>query len=195
MFSSEHIGINRSKLEHFGAFPKTRSANRNKSEENGEIGTNRGDPLLPTPKWGLRPDHDTFETHRDAPPICITLVLQKHALLLVGSIVPYRPLICSTICLPVVSRCFRRSIRVRGRWDISKDNLKYGWLVREQVCEPNANPRLVVITFFTRPQLGPFFVLKFVRSWGFGARFLQPFPKALVTVKHYLNTKMAVNGR
>ena len=52
---------------------------------------------------------------------------------------------------------------------------------------------------FTRSQLGPFFVLKFVRSWGFGARFLQPFPKSLVTVKAYSNTKkwpvIAVNGR
>ena len=38
---------------------------------------------------------------------------------------------------------------------------------------------------FTRPQLGPFFVLKFVRSRGFGARFLQPFPKSLVTRKYY----------
>ena len=43
---SEQIGTNR-------GFPKTGSANRNRSEENGEIGTNRGDPLLPTPKWGL----------------------------------------------------------------------------------------------------------------------------------------------
>ena len=48
---------------------------------------------------------------------------------------------------------------------------------------------------FTRPQLGPFFVLKFVRSRSFGARFLQPFPKPLVTVKYYLSTKMAVNSR
>ena len=47
----------------------------------------------------------------------------------------------------------------------------------------------------TRPQLGPFFVLKFVRSWGFGARFLQPLPKSLVTVKYFSNTKMAVNSR
>ena len=30
---------------------------------------------------------------------------------------------------------------------------------------------------------------------GFGARFLQPFPKSLVTVKYCSNTKMAVNGR
>ena len=30
---------------------------------------------------------------------------------------------------------------------------------------------------------------------GFGARFLQPFPKSLVTVRHYSNTKMAVNSR
>ena len=47
----------------------------------------------------------------------------------------------------------------------------------------------------TRPQLGPFFVLKFVRSRGLGARFLHPFLKSLVTVKYYSNTKMAVNSR
>ena len=47
----------------------------------------------------------------------------------------------------------------------------------------------------TRPQLGPFFVLKFVRSQGLGARFLQPFPKSLVTVKAYSNTELAINSR
>ena len=47
----------------------------------------------------------------------------------------------------------------------------------------------------TRPQLGPFFVLKFVRSRVLGANFLQPFPKSLVTVKCHLNTKIAVNSR
>ena len=35
------------------------------------------------------------------------------------------------------------------------------------------------------PNWGLFFVLKFVRSRGFGARFLQSFPKSLVTVKYY----------
>ena len=35
-------------------FPKTRSANQNKSEENREIGTNRGAPLPPTPNLGVR---------------------------------------------------------------------------------------------------------------------------------------------
>ena len=53
----------------------------------------------------------------------------------------------------------------------------------------------IFLRFFTRPQLGPFFVLKFVRSRGVGARFLQPFPESLVTVKYYSNTKMAVNSR
>ena len=48
---------------------------------------------------------------------------------------------------------------------------------------------------FTRLQLGPFFVLKFARSRGFGARFLQPLPKSLVTLKYFSNTKMAVNSR
>ena len=49
--------------------------------------------------------------------------------------------------------------------------------------------------FFTRPQFGPFFVLKFVRSRVFGRDFLQAFPKSLVTVKYFSNTKMAVNSR
>ena len=49
--------------------------------------------------------------------------------------------------------------------------------------------------WLTRPQLGPFFVLKFVRSRGLAARFLQPLPKSLVTGKYFSNTKMAVNGR
>ena len=31
------------------------------------------------------PDRDTFEKYRDTPPICITMRLQKYALLLVGS--------------------------------------------------------------------------------------------------------------
>ena len=30
---------------------------------------------------------------------------------------------------------------------------------------------------------------------GLGARFLQPFPKSLVNVRNYSNTKIAVNGR
>ena len=54
---SEQIGRKRSKSEQIRTnrgIPETRIANRNKSEENGEIGTNRGDPLLPTPNWELR---------------------------------------------------------------------------------------------------------------------------------------------
>ena len=54
---SEQIGRKRSKseqIESIGVFLKTGSANRNKSEENGEIGTNWANPLLPTPNWGLR---------------------------------------------------------------------------------------------------------------------------------------------
>ena len=47
----------------------------------------------------------------------------------------------------------------------------------------------------TRLQLGPFFVLKFVRSRVLGARFLRPFPKSLVTEKCDSNTKLAVNSR
>ena len=43
--------------------------------------------------------------------------------------------------------------------------------------------------------IGAFFVLKFVRSRGFGARFLQPFPESLATIQYDSNTKMAVNSR
>ena len=52
---SEQIGTNREKTEQIGTnrVLKTRSANWNESGENGEIGTNRDDPLLPTPKRGL----------------------------------------------------------------------------------------------------------------------------------------------
>ena len=60
---------------------------------------------------------------------------------------------------------------------------------------PSESRRAFYILVVTRPQLGPFFVLKFVRSRGFGARFLQPLPKLLVTVTHFSNTKMAVNSR
>ena len=49
-------------------------------------------------------------------------------------------------------------------------------------------------TYYAAP-IGAFFVLKFVRSQGSGARFLQPPPKSLVTVKYFSNTKMTVNSR
>ena len=59
------------------------------------------------------PDPDTFEKYRDTPPISIMIVLQKYALLLAESSL-------DTIRLPFVSRCFCRSIRVRGRWNTPK---------------------------------------------------------------------------
>ena len=47
--------------------------------------------------------------------------------------------------------------------------------------------------------IGAFFGPEIGAFTGFGARFLQPFPKSLVTVRYYSNTKMAplkaVNGR
>ena len=49
--------------------------------------------------------------------------------------------------------------------------------------------------FVMQPQLGPFFVLKFARSQGFGARFLQPFPKSLMRGKYYSKTKWHKNSR
>ena len=46
---------------------------------------------------------------------------------------------------------------------------------------------------FTRSQLGPFLVLKFVRSRVLGRDLFNRFPKSLVTVKCNSNTKLAVN--
>ena len=43
--------------------------------------------------------------------------------------------------------------------------------------------------------IGAFFGPEIRAFTGFGVRFLQPFPKSLVTVKYYSNTKMAVNAR
>ena len=51
---SEQIGSKPSKSEQIGVFPKTRDANRNKTGKSEQIGTNRADPLLPTPNRGLR---------------------------------------------------------------------------------------------------------------------------------------------
>ena len=42
--------------------------------------------------------------------------------------------------------------------------------------------------------IGAFFCPEIRAFPGFGARLLQPFPKSLVTVKYYSNTKMAVNS-
>ena len=49
--SEKRIGRNQSKSEQIGEFPK-RTANRNKSEENGKSGTDRGGPFLVSPNWG-----------------------------------------------------------------------------------------------------------------------------------------------
>ena len=43
--------------------------------------------------------------------------------------------------------------------------------------------------------MGAFFCPEIRAFTGVGARFLQPFPKSLVTVKYNSNTKMAVNSR
>ena len=43
--------------------------------------------------------------------------------------------------------------------------------------------------------IGAFFCPEIRAFTGAGARFLQPFPKSLVTVKYNSNTKMAVNSR
>ena len=46
-----------------------------------------------------------------------------------------------------------------------------------------------------RPQLGACNFCPEIRVFaGLGARFLQPFPKSLETVKYYSNTKVAVNS-
>ena len=71
----------------------------------------------------------------------------------------------------------------------------------KHIANQSTKPFWVSPLFYkvTRSQLEPFFVLKFVRSRALGARFLQPFPRSLVTVKYYSHTKkwplMAVNSR
>ena len=49
-----------------------------------------------------------------------------------------------------------------------------------------------ILSFITRPQLGPFFRPE-IRAFTGGC--LQLFPKSVATVKQYSNTKMAVNSR
>ena len=55
---SEENGGNGNKSEQIGAFPKRPGAqigtDRKKTRKSEQIGTNRGNPLLPTPNWGLR---------------------------------------------------------------------------------------------------------------------------------------------
>ena len=80
-----------------------------------------------------------------------------------------------SLCKPFVQTVF---IWLRGFWGGSPSV----HFIFEEVIR-------ITYTLFTRPQLGPFFVLKFVRSRGFGARFLQPFPKSVVTVEYYANIK------
>ena len=53
----------------------------------------------------------------------------------------------------------------------------------------------LVICVYCAAPIGAFFCPEIRAFTGFGARFLQPFPKSLVTVKHHSNTKMAVNSR
>ena len=43
--------------------------------------------------------------------------------------------------------------------------------------------------------IGAFFCPEIRSFTGFGARFLQPLPKSLVTIRYYSSTKMAINGR
>ena len=50
-------------------------------------------------------------------------------------------------------------------------------------------------TIFYAAPIGAFSCPEILAFTGFGARFLEPFPKPLVTVKYDLNTKVAVNSR
>ena len=59
-----------------------------------------------------------FEKYRDTPPISIAILCKSMPSF--WQRVVYTPPICITIRLPFVSRCFCRSIRVRGRWNTPK---------------------------------------------------------------------------
>ena len=50
------------------------------------------------------------------------------------------------------------------------------------------------LTFYAAP-IGASFCPEIRAFTASGARFLQPFPKSLVTVEYYSNTKVAVNSR
>ena len=79
-----------------------------------------------------------------------------------------------------------------------RESLQELWLLHSRKRKSSKHKHIICCILVMRPQLAPFFVLKFARSRGFGARFLQPFPKSLVTVKYDSNTKwllIAVNGR
>ena len=77
--------------------------------------------LLKTPSCRVKstPDPNTFEKYRYTPPISIAILLRKSAPSSWQKVV-YTPPICITIRLPFVSRCFGRSIRVRGCWNTPK---------------------------------------------------------------------------
>ena len=65
------------------------------------------------------------------------------------------------------------------------------WVLCRGGCQPNFTDK-----HFMRPQLGPSFLLKFVRAWALEARSLQAFSKFLSDCKALLqHTKMAVNSR
>ena len=68
------------------------------------------------------PDPDTLKKYRDTTPISITILLQKHALLLAEST------ICTTNlyhdAAPICIAYLCRSIRVRGRWNAPKRERK-----------------------------------------------------------------------
>ena len=102
---------------------------------------------------------------------------------------PINFIVLSSVCLCSQQLC----INLLGSGTLSVSS-NFDMLERVHQRTPNT-PRICTAPFFTRPQLGPCFVLKFVRSRGFGSRFLQPFAKSLLTAKCYSNTKMAVNSR
>ena len=59
-----------------------------------------------------------------------------------------------------------------------------------EVCPPKLRN-----TVKCAASIGAFFCPGIRAFTGFGARFLQPFPKSRVTITYYLNTKVAVNSR
>ena len=73
------------------------------------------------------PDPTLSLKFHDAPPTFIAIFLQKYALPLAESRKNKTPPICIAIRLPIVSRYFCRSIRVRDRWNTPKNRPRIGF--------------------------------------------------------------------
>ena len=95
-------------------------------------------------KMKSKSDTDTFEKYRDTPPISIAILLQKYALLLAESSIYTTNLYHDTP--PIVSRCFCRSIGVRGRW-----NTPNATHAKERTCSSAAQIFATQLSAISKP--------------------------------------------